>query len=537
MADTTTTLLKKKLNTRICLKYDTFTNWNTNNPTLLPGELAVVSLTDVTSTTAGASAGTTGQHPVLFKIGPGNFKDLPWASALAADVHDWAKCETVSFNTANQKIEFKVGTTVKHDIDLSSFVTADEAAALISASESTTAGNLSSAISALETKLKGGSTSQTFKALEQLISNKANSTDVYTTGAADAKFATLANTYTRSEVDEKDAATSKLVTDLKNGSTSTIKALDEEIAKKANSADVYTKNAADAKFATIATTYTQDQANAAFAPKSTTYSKSEVDGAISSAVLAARGTTTETVASVNTKVTNITKDATITTFKGIEGELAKKANAATTYSKTEVDGLIEDAVEGVTGGEGSLGARVSALETTSATKNELDLAKQALLGTASDDADAATIAGAKKYADDKVAALVNGAPEALDTLDELAAALKDNKDIVSVLEESIGKKLAIADFNSFKSGDFKNVSDKAHTHTNKAELDKIASGDKQKWDTAAGKAHEHANKAALDEFVTGDHAKIESNETRIKALEDLDEIIFYCGTSNTNLFS
>ena len=43
------------------------------------------------------------------------------------------------------------------------------------------------------------------------------------------------------------------------------------------------------------------------------------------------------------------------------------------------------------------------------------------------------LAEAKKYADDAITALVNGAPETLDTLDELAAALKDNKDIVDVL--------------------------------------------------------------------------------------------------------
>ena len=47
---------------------------------------------------------------------------------------------------------------------------------------------------------------------------------------------------------------------------------------------------------------------------------------------------------------------------------------------------------------------------------------------------------AKNYADDAIAALVNGAPETLDTLDELAAALKDNKDIVDVLNQSIGAK-------------------------------------------------------------------------------------------------
>lgn len=81
----------KILNTRIQLKYDTYANWSTNNPTLLQGEIAIAILTDVTSQTGANAAGTTGQHPVLFKVGPGEFNTLPWASALAADVYAWAK--------------------------------------------------------------------------------------------------------------------------------------------------------------------------------------------------------------------------------------------------------------------------------------------------------------------------------------------------------------------------------------------------------------------------------------------------------------
>ena len=37
-----------------------------------------------------------------------------------------------------------------------------------------------------------------------------------------------------------------------------------------------------------------------------------------------------------------------------------------------------------------------------------------------------------------------------------------------------------------------------HDHSNKAELDLIATGDKTKWDTAAGKAHEHSNLTVLE---------------------------------------
>lgn len=39
---------------------------------------------------------------------------------------------------------------------------------------------------------------------------------------------------------------------------------------------------------------------------------------------------------------------------------------------------------------------------------------------------------------------------------------------------------------------------KAHSHTNKAELDKIVTGDKAKWDAAEQKAHGHDNKTILD---------------------------------------
>lgn len=80
--------VEKMLNTRIQLKYDSYANWTSNNPALRSGEVAIAYLT-----TAGAVKPGDGdtQHPILFKVGPGNFNDLPWASALAADVHNWAK--------------------------------------------------------------------------------------------------------------------------------------------------------------------------------------------------------------------------------------------------------------------------------------------------------------------------------------------------------------------------------------------------------------------------------------------------------------
>ena len=76
--------------TRIQLKYDSYTSWKTNNPTLLAGEVAIAKL--VNDVTIPEDANT--NAPVLFKVGPGTFNNLPWVSGLAADVYAWAKKPT-----------------------------------------------------------------------------------------------------------------------------------------------------------------------------------------------------------------------------------------------------------------------------------------------------------------------------------------------------------------------------------------------------------------------------------------------------------
>lgn len=78
---------EKILNTRIQLRYDSLTNWMSSTIALKAGEVAIAYLGE-SHTTATPDNGT---HPVMFKVGPGLFKDLPWVSALAADVYSWAK--------------------------------------------------------------------------------------------------------------------------------------------------------------------------------------------------------------------------------------------------------------------------------------------------------------------------------------------------------------------------------------------------------------------------------------------------------------
>lgn len=71
---------------RIMSKIDTAANWDTNNPVLLKGEVVPVIVPDSEGNTA----------YVVFKVGDGvsNYATLPFTSANAWDVYDWAKAET-----------------------------------------------------------------------------------------------------------------------------------------------------------------------------------------------------------------------------------------------------------------------------------------------------------------------------------------------------------------------------------------------------------------------------------------------------------
>lgn len=77
------------LNTRILLKYDSYANWTKNNPVLKAGEMAIATVPAGTNTTPAM----TNLPNVVIKVGDGtsHYNDLKFVSALAADVHGWAK--------------------------------------------------------------------------------------------------------------------------------------------------------------------------------------------------------------------------------------------------------------------------------------------------------------------------------------------------------------------------------------------------------------------------------------------------------------
>lgn len=79
----------KVFQTRIQLKYDTYANWSRNNPVLKAGEMAI-------ATVDSGVQSMTNLPNIVLKVGDGasHYNDLKFVSALAADVHGWAKKET-----------------------------------------------------------------------------------------------------------------------------------------------------------------------------------------------------------------------------------------------------------------------------------------------------------------------------------------------------------------------------------------------------------------------------------------------------------
>ena len=131
----------KELKTRIALKYDTLAHWQESNLVLKAGELAIAYLGDSKDLTTAVQGEGVNQKPVLFKVGDGShtFKDLPFASALAADVYTWAKQSEGDFVNNFLSLKTSDGTSIQAKLN-AVFATDSE---------------LSTAINDLRTELSG----------------------------------------------------------------------------------------------------------------------------------------------------------------------------------------------------------------------------------------------------------------------------------------------------------------------------------------------------------------------------------------------
>ena len=123
------------------------------------------------------------------------------------------------------------------------------------------------------------------------------------------------------------------------------------------------------------------------------------------------------LASIKTTIGKASEGDAVATGLFARIEKLEKDLAAHTHEIADVNGL-----------QGALDAKASV--------SALDELK-ALVGTLPQDATSTTVV---EYVDEKVAALVDGAPDALDTLKELAAAIKNDANVVDTLNSAIGQK-------------------------------------------------------------------------------------------------
>jgi hypothetical protein len=94
----------KTINTRIKNRFDTLTNWQADGVELLPGEIALVQVPTGGTYTNPVTGESKPVTELLMKVGEEGktFDQLPWLSAKAADVYNWAK------KSAVEDVEVKV---------------------------------------------------------------------------------------------------------------------------------------------------------------------------------------------------------------------------------------------------------------------------------------------------------------------------------------------------------------------------------------------------------------------------------------------
>lgn len=99
---------------------------------------------------------------------------------------------------------------------------------------------------------------------------------------------------------------------------------------------------------------------------------------------------------------------------------------------------------------------------------------------------------AKTYTDTKISALINGAPETLDTLKELADAIESSKSVEEALNKAIGTKASETDLSSHTSDTTKH----------------ITSDERTKWNTVSNKVDKISGKV----LSSNDYTTVEKNK-------------------------
>jgi len=440
------------INTRILLKYDTYTNWTTNNPVLKAGEMAIATI--ASGNTQEVNSVTAPQ--VLIKVGDGtsNYNALPFVSAKAADVYDWAKAATKPTYEAKDitGIDAYIANYVEEQMGIS--VDTDTQYQIVKVDDYNyklqSKGKTDSAWADVEgSAIVIPNDTAAIEALQGLVGNEAVATQIANAIAA----LDLANTY------EAKGEAAKVQTKL-----------DEEIerAKKVESENAAAAKAADDKAAAAQTAVDTLSGKVGEVPADKT-----VVQMISEAQTAATYDDTQVKADIKANTDAI---ATLNDGAEVEGSVDYKiAQAVAAIMEnpddtmnsinelvTWINGHAEDALE--------LSNKVSANEEDIAALEGLVGEKAVATQITEAIAAALQVEGVDKYAlaTDLTAAI--GRIAAMEAkVANWDAAEQNAKDYADGLNTQMNSRVEALEAID-------------HEHANKEELDKIAVGDKAKWD-------------------------------------------------------
>lgn len=500
---------EKILSTKIKLRYDSYFNWTSKNPTLLEGEVAIAYVeTPATAQEVGSVDNSTSRQ-VLMKVGPGAYNSLQFISAKAADVHAWAKKSEEDFTTWVKSL------VSVDDIDLSNYYNKTEVNNELAKKVDKVTGK--SLVSDSEiTKLEGvseGANKVEASATNGKIKIDGVDTTVYTHPA----------THAIADVDG-----------LQN-------ALNDKVAKE-NGKGLSTNDLTDTLKGNYDAAY--DHSQVAHAPAN---AQANVIEGVKVNGTAQTITGKSVDITVPTKVSELENDNKYL----VAADIANKADKATTlagygigdaYTKTETDDKITDAINTftsayITSDGGAIDKLQEIADWIDSDKNGsadviADIEANAEAIEAINDADTGILKQAKDYAD----GLAGNYAEA-----EHNHVVADITDFETTVEVRItAKGYATTDYADDKASDAQTAAEATaagalasakseleskinaidnHSHANKTELDKIADGDVAKWNEAEQNAKDYSD-GKLAEAKTAISAEIDADVKEVNdALE------------------
>ena len=469
---------EKILNTRIQLKYDTLANWNSSTFIPKKGEMCIATVTTATKDSKGNIIHV---PTVLVKVGDNEnvFSALPFVSAPAADVYDWAKKDEATF-VANF-LNMKNGDQTMQSLLDGTFATDEELSTAIAGVQgqinaiNTKLGDLSKLNTTYKTDLVGA-INEALQAVEvggtgsvvTVVASDVEGGKSYqvTQGGKNVGSAIFVPDDTAAIADAKKAGTDAAAAlDAYKGEMTTA------LSGKANAADVYSTTVMDTKLAAKADKATVEQAlegkastsalaetNAAVATKAEkTYVDTELgkkaDTEAMTTALAGKvdnNTFTTELAKKQDTIPANTYDAygaAAQVKSDIEGTLA---NYSTTEQvNTELNKKV-DKVEGKSLISDTEIARLANLKDYDDKQVKADIAANAKAITdeaaRADAAEKKALEDAKKYTDEKVAAHATAVTETLknySTTQQMNDAI--DADVLVETERATGAEEALAD--------------------------------------------------------------------------------------------